>query len=67
MHKCMREIPAIFPTVFISTREEPRSMKVHVDDEGDIHTLEADDRGRITLGTEYANKTVQIAVLETRK
>jgi hypothetical protein len=24
----------------------------------------ADDRGRITLGTEYANEDVQIAILE---
>lgn len=42
-------------------------MKIYVEDEDDIHTLEADDRGRINLGTAFANKTVQIAVLEVRE
>ena len=31
-----------------------------------IVTRSADDRGRITLGAEYANEDVQIAILEPR-
>lgn len=30
----------------------------------DIEEKKADDRGRITLGAEYADKTVTVAVLE---
>ena len=30
----------------------------------DIRTKEADDRGRLYLGTEYANKRVTVAVVE---
>lgn len=30
----------------------------------DIRTKETDDRGRLYLGTEYANKRVTVAVLE---
>ena len=36
-------------------------MKV---DARDLRTNETDDRGRIYLGTEYANKRVTVAVLE---
>jgi hypothetical protein len=30
----------------------------------DLQTREADDRGRVYLGTEYANKRVTVAVVE---
>jgi hypothetical protein len=30
----------------------------------DIRTKEADDRGRLYLGTEYANKRITVAVVE---
>jgi hypothetical protein len=30
-----------------------------------IDELKADDRGRVTLGAEYADKTVVVAVLES--
>jgi len=36
-------------------------MKVDADD---LQTNETDDRGRIYLGTEYANKRVTVAVVE---
>ena len=36
-------------------------MKV---DANDLRTKETDDRGRIYLGTEYANKRVTVAVVE---
>ncbi|WP_135853429.1 hypothetical protein [Halorussus salinus] len=36
-------------------------MKV---DANDFQTSETDDRGRIYLGTEYANKRVTVAVVE---
>ncbi|MFC4450780.1 hypothetical protein [Halorussus aquaticus] len=36
-------------------------MKVDTDD---LRTNETDDRGRIYLGTEYANKRVTVAVVE---
>lgn len=37
------------------------AMKVDADD---LRTNETDDRGRIYLGTEYANKRVTVAVVE---
>ncbi len=37
------------------------SMKVDADD---LQTNETDDRGRIYLGTEYANKRVTVALVE---
>ena len=37
------------------------TMKVDADD---LRTNETDDRGRIYLGTEYANKRVTVAVVE---
>ncbi|MFB6252372.1 MAG: hypothetical protein ABEI27_11940 [Halobellus sp.] len=33
-------------------------------DADDVRTKETDDRGRIYLGTEYANKRVTVAVVE---
>lgn len=33
-------------------------------DERDLRTGETDDRGRIYLGTEYANRRVTVAVVE---
>lgn len=38
-------------------------MKVEVSAK-DIEEKKADDRGRVTLGAEYAGKTVTVAVLE---
>lgn len=38
-------------------------MKVEVS-ATDIEEKNADDRGRVTLGAEYAGKTVTVAVLE---
>lgn len=32
----------------------------------DVLTREADDRGRINLGTDYADKTVSVAVYEVK-
>lgn len=32
----------------------------------DIRTKEADDRGRLYLGTEYANKRITVAVVEVK-
>ena len=36
-------------------------MKV---DAQDLRTIETDDRGRIYLGTEYANKRITVAVVD---
>lgn len=33
----------------------------------DINEKTADDRGRVTLGAEYANKTVTVAVVEVKE
>lgn len=33
----------------------------------DVEEKNADDRGRITLGSEYANKTVTVAVLDVEE
>lgn len=30
-----------------------------------VKTLKADDRGRVNLGTDYADDTVRVAVIET--
>jgi len=40
-------------------------MKVHVDPD-DIQERPADERGRIYLGSDFADKTVEIAVLEVK-
>lgn len=39
-------------------------MKLYVENADQIKGCTADDRGRITLESEYAGETVQIAVLE---
>lgn len=39
-----------------------REMKVEISKD-DIIDKSTDDRGRITLGSEYANKEVEVAVL----
>lgn len=33
----------------------------------DVEEKKADDRGRVTLGAEYAGKTVTVAVLEVEE
>ena len=33
----------------------------------DIEERKADDRGRVTLGAEYAGKTVTVAVIEVKE
>lgn len=38
-------------------------MKVHVAAE-DVQTVTADSRGRITLGSEFSDETVEVAVLD---
>lgn len=39
-------------------------MKVHVDPE-DVVKRTTDDRGRIYLGKEHANKVIEVAILES--
>lgn len=39
-------------------------MKVYVESKDQIIEKRADSRGRVTLGSEYVNKEVQLAVLE---
>lgn len=39
-------------------------MKVHVESKEQIVEKKADGRGRVTLGSEYADEEVQIAILE---
>lgn len=41
-------------------------MRVEVTPE-DVQVLTTDDRGRAYLGTEYANETVEVAVLDVRE
>lgn len=38
-------------------------MKVYVESKDHIIETTADSRGRVTLGSEYANEDVQVAVL----
>ena len=38
-------------------------MKIEVD-VSDVNEKKADDRGRVTLGSEYAGKNVTVAVVE---
>ena len=38
-------------------------VEIEVDPE-DIVKKKSDDRGRVTLGAEYADKTVRVAILE---
>lgn len=42
------------------------NMKVEVK-ATDVDEKKADDRGRITLGSEYAGKTVTVAVVEVEE
>lgn len=42
-------------------------MKVHVDSKDDIKELKGDSRGRVSLGPEYAEKEVQLAILDTNE
>ena len=39
-------------------------MKVYVESKDQIIEKRADSRGRVTLGSQYANKEVQLAVLK---
>ncbi len=39
-------------------------MKVYVESADDIIEAKTDSRGRLTLGSEYADSEVQVAVLE---
>lgn len=41
-------------------------MKVYVESPDDVIEKRTDERGRITLGSEYGNKTVQVAVVEVK-
>lgn len=39
-------------------------MKVYVESKDDIIEAPTDSRGRLTLGSEYANADVQVAILK---
>ena len=39
-------------------------MKIHIESKDQIVEKRADGRGRVTLGSEYAGKKVQLAILE---
>lgn len=39
-------------------------MKVYVDSKDDIVEATTDSRGRVTLGSEYADSEIQLAILE---
>jgi len=39
-------------------------MQLELDDFREITTKQADDRGRITLGSEYAGEKVKVVVVE---
>lgn len=41
-------------------------MKVYVESKDDIVEKTADSRGRITLGSAFADKDVQLAILEVK-
>jgi len=38
-------------------------MRVHVDPD-DVNTYKADSRGRITLGAEYGDEEVEVAIVD---
>lgn len=40
-------------------------MKIHIESKDDIKELKGDNRGRVSLGPEYANREVQLAILDT--
>lgn len=43
-------------------------MQVEIEiDPDDISKVKADDRGRVTLGAEYKEKTVSVAILEVEE
>ncbi len=42
-------------------------MKVHVESKDDIVEATTDSRGRVTLGSEYADSEVQLAILEVEE
>lgn len=39
-------------------------MKVYIESKDRIIERKTDDRGRVTLGSEYANENVQLAILD---
>lgn len=39
--------------------------EIHIEDVDKIETLKADDRGRVSLGKEYAEREVKIVVVDT--
>ena len=39
-------------------------MKIHIESKDDIVEATTDARGRVTLGSEYKNSEVQLAILE---
>jgi len=41
-------------------------MKVYVESKDDIVEATTDSRGRVTLGSEFANSEVQLAILEVK-
>jgi len=42
-------------------------VEIEVDPDDIVKKKKADDRGRVTLGAEYADKTVRVAVLEVEE
>ena len=42
-------------------------MKVYVESKDEIVEATTDSRGRVTLGSEYANSEVQLAILEVNE
>lgn len=42
-------------------------MKVHIESKDQIVEKTADGRGRVVLGSEFANEDVQLAILEPRE
>jgi hypothetical protein len=40
-------------------------MKIYIESKDDIKELQADNRGRVSIGPEFANKNVQLAILDT--
>jgi len=51
------------PTTFINTAHLWDSVEVNIDPDN-IQKRPADDRGRVYLGSEYADKTVEVVVLD---
>lgn len=40
-------------------------MQIELDDFDKIETMEADSRGRVTLGTDYADQEIKIVVVDS--